>query len=283
MAWDHSDIHDDPSLDDLIRRIPPSLFKYSGLSGDRLEWMRRLIVDSELYFASPSSFNDPLDCRIPTRFEGSRLVVEQHWRGVARQFFAAAPRRDRKTRIRELVRDSATAQGQAKLTEQLFEILARNGTACFATDPTSMLMWSYYAEGHSGIAVRFGMDLDRIAALGRALVAQGTHLFPVEVQYSEDFPNCNYYTSTTHDRLKMLLGTKSIAWKHEGEWRFVLPNRAGHFKIPSPIITGVVLGMRIDARHEAMLRDWIAKRSPKVEFLRVSHRPNSFRLELVPA
>jgi hypothetical protein len=247
------------------------------------EWVRRLVVESELYFAKPSTFNDPLDCRIPARFEGSKLTVEQHWRGVAREHFASWPRRTRRARIQELIRNSATPEGRAKLTEQLFSTLAENGTACFATDPTSMLMWSYYAEGHSGVAIRFGMDFSRIAALGEALEAQGTQLFPVEVQYSNDFPNCNYYTSTTHERLKVLLGTKSAEWGHEEEWRLVLPNRSGYFKIPCTIITGVVLGMRVDARHEATIREWIANRSPRVELLRVAHMPDSFRLELVAA
>jgi hypothetical protein len=50
-----------------------------------------------------------------------------------------------------------------------------------------MLMWSYYADGHKGAAVRFGMDLDRILALGTAFKEQGTDLFPVEVDYEEEF------------------------------------------------------------------------------------------------
>jgi hypothetical protein len=283
MPWDHSDIHDDPSVDELIRQIPPEIYKYSGLSGDRLEWMRRLIVDSELYFASPSSFNDPLDCRIPTRFEAPEHIVEKHWRGIASQPYIDMPDRGREARIQQLVRDSATPEGRAKLTEQLLNLLARNGTVSFAKDPNNMLMWSYYAEGHSGIAVRFGMDLSQIAAFGQALEAQGTQLFPVRVEYSDDFPNCNYYTATTHERLKKLLGTKSAEWTHEGEWRFVLPDRTGYLKIPPTAITGVVLGMRIDPCNEAIIREWISKRSPKIDLLRVSHIENSFRLHLIPA
>jgi len=36
--------------------------------------------------------------------------------------------------------------------------------------------------------------------------------------------------ATTHELLKMLLGTKSAEWTHEGEWRFVLPDRIGYLK-----------------------------------------------------
>jgi hypothetical protein len=41
--------------------------------------------------------------------------------------------------------------------------------------------------------------------------------------------------------------------------------------------------MRIAAKDEEAIRGWLAKRSPRFELLRVVHKPNSFRLELVPA
>jgi hypothetical protein len=81
----------------------------------------------------------------------------------------------------------------------------------------------------------------------------------------------------------VLLGTKAAAWSHEGEWRIVLPNRTGNLKIPPELIAGVVLGTRISEDNERTIREWIAGRSPRIELLRVVHRPNSFQLELAPA
>jgi Protein of unknown function (DUF2971) len=275
----------DSTVDALLKRIPSSLYRYSGLGGERLEWMRRLVVESELYFAAPSLFNDPLDFKIPTSFEAPGDVIEKHWRDLAQKSFASMPAEEKEANIQGLIRDSGTSDGRKRLEKKLLGVLANNGTACFATDPTNMLMWSYYADGHKGAAVRFGMDLDRILALGTAFKEQGTDLFPVEVEYEEAFPNCNYYTADKHERIKVVLGTKSAAWKHEGEWRIVLPGRCDcYLKIPPQIITGVILGMRIGAKEEEAIRGWLAaKRSPRVELLRVVHKPNSFRLELAPA
>ena len=56
--------------------LPATTYKFSGLSGQRLEWIRALIVASKLYFARPSSFNDPLDCRVPPSFEATQLKIE---------------------------------------------------------------------------------------------------------------------------------------------------------------------------------------------------------------
>ena len=72
-----SDLASDPTLKEVIKRLPPYLHKFSGISGERLEWMRKLIVDSLLYFPQPSSFNDPLDCKIPPRFDASVISIEQ--------------------------------------------------------------------------------------------------------------------------------------------------------------------------------------------------------------
>jgi hypothetical protein len=274
----------DSSVDALLKRIPSSLYRYSGLGGDRLEWTRRLVVDSEWYFAAPSLFNDPLDFKIATSFDAPGDVVEKHWRDLAEKSLASMPAKEKEARIQGLIRDSGTSDGRKRLEERLLGVLAKNGTACLATDPTNILMWSYYADGHKGAAVRFGMDLDRLLALGTAFNEQGTDLFPVEVEYKEEFPNCNYYTADKHERIKVVLGTKSSAWKHEGEWRIVLPGRCDcYLKIPPQIITGVILGMRIGAQEEETIRGWLAKRSPPVELLRVVHKPNSFRLELALA
>lgn len=199
----------DSSVDALLKRIPSSLYRYSGLGGEQLEWMRRLVVDSEWYFAAPSLFNDPLDFKIPTSFEARADVIEKHWRDLAETSFASMPTEEKEARIQGLIRDSGTSDGRKRLEEKLLGVLARNGTACLATDPANMLMWSYYADGHKGAVVRFGMDLDRILALGTAFKEQGTDLFPVEVEYEEEFPNCNYYTADKHERIKVVLGTKS--------------------------------------------------------------------------
>ena len=67
----------------VLQRLPSRLYKFSGLDRDRLDWMRSLVVDSALYFASPSSFNDPLDCRVPPQFDADHSAKESYWRHSA--------------------------------------------------------------------------------------------------------------------------------------------------------------------------------------------------------
>jgi Protein of unknown function (DUF2971) len=273
---DPSDLLNDQTVNDLLRRMPPTLYKYSGVSGDRLERMRKLVVESELYFARPSSFNDPLDCRVAPRFDASTLLIEQHWRRVAKRNSPARHPSVHRPVIRKMLTESRTPEGQARLTNQMFESLDQNGVVCLAKDPANMLLWSYYAEGHAGVAVRFNLSLENLIAFGRSFI-------PVEVQYQSEFPDINFYKSTTTDFILTILGTKSIAWKHEQEWRLVIPGFSGCVRVPPRMINGVILGMKTSRATEAAIRGWIAGRLPRVELLRVENRQNSFELQIVKA
>ncbi len=275
-----ADLRDDPGLDEWARRIPPVLYKYSPVSGQRLEWIKSLLLDSILYFPAPSSFNDPLDCRVPPTFDASALTIAAHWKRVVRAgLVGKLSRQEERRKIKELILESRTAEGQASLAERLFQSLARNGTACLTRDPTNMLMWSYYAEGHSGVAIRFNTAPDNLIKLGRL----GEQWLPVEVNYCTEFPAINYYRCKTLDLMRMVLGTKASAWAHEQEWRLVLVGRCGPIKLPPSIIDGVVFGMRLDRGIETEIRQRIALNERRIELLRVVHKPNSFELEVVPA
>ena len=264
------------SITEQLKRMPEALYKYSGLSGPRLGWMRDLIVESKLYFAKPNSFNDPLDCQIPPSYDASALVIEQYWRRFVKQKYPHDKLRHHGETIRRIIRDSKTSSGQARLTTRFFESLDQNGIACFAKDATNMLLWSYYAEGHSGIAVRFRFTQENLSEMRRLFI-------PLEVQYQTHFPNINYYIDTKEELLRTVLGTKATVWAHEQEWRLVLVGDQGLLPLPLKMIDGVIMGMRIDPDDERNLREWIEKRESKIELLRVSNRPRTFELKLVPA
>ena len=271
-----SDPDGDSRLNDLLKRIPTQLFRYSGLAEPRFGWMRDLVVDSKLFFASPSSFNDPFDCRVPLLYDASTLAIESYWRRVAKRKYPNVKMRQHKPLIRRMVLDSKTPQGQDRLTRDRFRSLEQHGTACFAKDPASMLLWSYYGDGHAGIAVRFNMSLENLGQIPPGPI-------PIEVKYRTTFPSVNFYEGSTSDLIMTILGTKSIDWKHEDEWRLVLVKKCGYVRIPPSMIDGVILGMRIDSKNEATVRSWVAQRSPPLEVLRVVKRPGTFELTLAPA
>jgi len=141
--------------------------------GPRMEWTRNLIVDSALFFARPSMFNDPLDCRIPPSFEADPADIERFWREKwARQ---GRPARSQEE-LDGLIAKSSTEGGRQELTKVYDDLLDTYGIACFNSRPDNFLLWSYYAASHSGVTVRLDTAAEFLPADSAALPAAQSEL-----------------------------------------------------------------------------------------------------------
>lgn len=124
------------------------------------------------------------------------------------------------------------------------------GIECFTQSPTDVLMWSYYADKHTGICVEY--DFSKLFN-----TLSNAFLFPV--YYSESRPLLNLaaiYDPQTkqvcNDRLAEAFPsiirswiTKSLEWEREKEWRLISfpikeeTERSVKLPIISRIITGI--------------------------------------------
>lgn len=257
--------------------IPAHLFKYFSVpNAEYQERVRQLVVESSLYFASPQKFNDPLDCRIPPSFEANTLTIEGYWKEHLDREAPRMDRADRKAAVKKMVRESRSAEGRERLTRRCFDAVDAHGVACMSTDPVSMLMWSYYSAGHSGLVVRLKTTLEHFSQISPFAT-------PVRVNYAEQFPTINFYTDSVGHFVQTVLGTKSEAWRHENEWRLILVGRTGAVTLPRTMVDGVILGMKTPPEIEKMVRAWVLEAATPIELLRVVHRPSSFLLALEPA
>lgn len=271
----HADLTNDPRITEFAQRIPLKLYRYINIAGHRMDWARRLVVDSELFFPRPSSFNDPLDCRIPPTFQAPAQDIESYWRRWVEERFGSEGR-EHQARIDDMVRKSNSAEGQAHLTKLYFDLLETYGVACFVKGPTNMLMWSYYTAGHSGLAIRFDTN--------RLLSGIDSACMPLEVNYATDFPeDVSFYSDDRYGFVQSTLGTKADAWKHEEECRLVLVGKSGYIRLATGTIDGVIFGLRTPDDVENSVRQWVNDASNRIEIMRVTHRPKSFLLEIVPA
>ena len=175
-----------------------------------------------------------------------------------------------------MVRLSQTESGRNELTERVYKALDTVGILSLSKREANMLMWSYYAEGHKGVAIRFNMAPEHLLVIP-------ARFMPVELKYCTQFPRINYFNSTLPDFVLGILGTKAVDWEHEAEWRLVVVNRTGHVRLPPAIIDGVILGLRIAKDDEDAVRSWVKARPVKTAILRIRHKPGSFELEAVSA
>ena len=169
------------------KNIPPMLYKYRDLSVRTLS----MLVDDNLYFANPSSFNDPLDTR-PSLSPNTddveleriaRLLIKQN---VQSRLISAAQtigfsEPHKSTYIKRYSRlltdqrideinyyasdpDYETEKRRRSLLSQSIEseLLKQyeKGIVSLAERANCPLMWSHYGDEHRGICVGYSVPSD---------------------------------------------------------------------------------------------------------------------------
>ena len=106
---------------------------------------------------------------------------------------------------------AALPQMNAELQDEFFDTLSnKNGILCFSADPVQHLMWSHYAESHTGFLIEFDSKHD---FLGYAIKVD---YMPGKVVYDPTIgPN--------DAAIEEIVRTKSIHWKYEEEYRVIIP------------------------------------------------------------
>lgn len=169
------------------KKLPSILYKYRDWN--TLEH-KRLITHQELYFPSPSVFNDPFDGNIPIRwdlmsyedcFHKNLTLVEAYAKKESKGFqinFA-----ERLTKSKELFHPEIM---KCESEEQLEKWNKTIGLASFSKTKDNILMWSHYANNHKGFVV--GLDtkslirdhdfdyIDRMEYLGKYPIIRGTDI-----------------------------------------------------------------------------------------------------------
>jgi hypothetical protein len=264
----------DPRVEDLGRRLPEILYRYMRVDSGRLEWVKRLIVDGELFFAPATAFNDPFDCQIAPSFDGTLDEIRAYVCDVMeREGRTPAGNEDE---INSRVAKCNTREFHEDAARRYVALIRSYGISCFTAAPTNMLMWSYYAAGHTGVVV--GIDTLKLAEQ-----RLGASHFPLDVQYAREFPEARYYTDDDFDIARKTLGTEADVWQHEQEWRWILIGKSGAVRLAPGTVSVLIFGVRTPPETEESVRRWIQQSGQAIRVFRIANRPNTFLLEVDPA
>ncbi len=279
------------------RKIPERLYKYRAFSNRTLD---ALIAD-RLFFADPSTFNDPLDTRpslnadidadalanILARLVEQRVSAEMsaaaktiRYNGPKTLSHIAAHSRRRAEQMIAEIRYNATnpeyeTEDSARFLFGQYveeELLRRydKGIVSLAERANCPLMWSHYGDQHKGVCIGYSVtdrasdDLHKISYGGSRLIAASM----VTAMLNGD-------DDARRKVDEAVLTKKAIDWRYEREWRLIGPRGPQG----SPLeLEEVVFGMRCTPTVRYAIVKALADRSRPVRFYEIRERRGRFLL-----
>lgn len=197
---------------------PPFLYKYHRLNMHLME----MLTNSEFYMSKKSGLNDPLDLAYDITFDDYlSIYLEKN----------PSLKNDKKhLDTAKWLFNYRVDEGESHIANDLDDTLTKNRICCFTEDGNNPLMWSHYAENHTGVCVKFKPSND--PELESALLP---------VKYSDKLVKIKQLS----DFSKSLL-TKLKVWSIEKEWRILSENERFRFK--SEAIVEIVLGLNVTGK-----------------------------------
>lgn len=285
------------SLGALTKEIPTRLYKYREFNNRTLDM---LVVD-QLYFADPSTFNDPLDTKptlktdlaVPELEKTLSQLVEQRIKSEMTAAAKALKRRGPKTvehiesqsragarRFVDELQYHATDPGHEGTNPLLFllgyelgrELLRRYDTGIFSLTERANcpLMWSHYGDQHRGLCAGYSVPADASKNLHKMKYG-GSRM----VEASEVAAMLNGEEASRQKVDDAVLLRKAKDWRYEHEWRLIgsRGNQNSNLELEE-----VIFGMRCETPKFAVVKA-LQGRSRPVNFFEICERRGTFLLK----
>jgi len=254
-------------------RSPEVLYRYRHLAGKHREWTEKIITESILHFASPTRFNDSFDCKVHYRKLTATNSELKKWYGNLIK--KALPHLSREQRRGKAVKDFKgfdRKNFQIGMTKSLQAAVDNVGVLSLSTSRDSVVMWSHYAESHTGLCLGFspGKNPDFFAR------AQA-------VDYVVEYPDIEMLRDSPERQVEAFLLTKAIGWKYEDEWRIIdHKTGSGNKVFLEHALVEIILGANMDANDREFISNSIMKRKRPVSVFEASANPGSYVLDIKP-
>ena len=168
------------------------LYKYREFS----ENTDKIILNSELYFASHNSFNDPFDCNL--QFREISSYSDKEFENYCQE---------------ELEKGVDKEKYLTDLSKKLIKAKSEVGILCLSRNKKNILMWSHYAKNHEGLCFGFE-DIKDIFYKDNKI----TYII-VKYPKSKDYELISLLREK--GEIRRMFTTKSELWKYEKEIRLL--------------------------------------------------------------
>lgn len=179
-----------------------SYYVYKYLS---IESALKVLENSTLKFSSPHNFNDPFDCKVNINIDGGYQEIYNY-------LCRANKNRDISiSQLKNIATELATnpIAKYRYLVETIEQAINEMKICCFSEVYDSILMWTHYANNHTGICFKFDISKD-LACFS----------LPLKVKYAKEFHEFNLFNEYSSGITNMPR-YKSEEWAYEREIRMI--------------------------------------------------------------
>jgi len=234
------------------------IYKYTSY-----ETALKIIETNSLKFSPPKDFNDPFDLT-------TDLIGKSYTHSDLRDWLKSIP--NLSTDDKKKIFDETKANPK-KIKDMFDKALDQNkdlfGISCFSKTYQNVLMWSHYANKHSGVCLGFNImpvDPSKEFAL-------------LEVNYVNEIKPLNYFKNQSTVFLYWIF-TKSDIWSYEEEVRAVHMSRNGLINFDYNCLKEIHFGLRTSDQEVKYLQNKIADLGYSVgRFTKMEINPSTFRLK----
>ena len=251
--------------------LPDTLYKFRDWNN---KYHRELITKQVAFFASPGSFNDPFDCKIPIRYdiEPEKQLEDIYFNTIKAGYPNASEDEILKFAKRQVIEGPISPKSFKKNDTEYFEELdKRMGVFSLTQHNDDMLMWGHYANAHSGFCLGFDtvelLKIDTVDYIGI-------------IEYCEKFPLIIPKGDLINNFEKQIF-TKWDKWSYEDEFRLT-KNHIDNRKIifPKTVFKELILGCNMNKTERRKMIKLANKNHPDIEIYEARPHIEKFKIEI---
>lgn len=179
-------------------------------------------------------------------------------------------------------------RNNAKVSMNNFKVRVNEslGITCFSERPDNILMWSYYADKHSGFCVEYDFtkikQLDALMMLFPVIYSEKRPSIPMTMFEIKDLHSISISSNVEGiaDLICALL-TKSKYWENEEEWRIIyFLNNLDNQCLTADIISKIYLGTNMSEENEKIIRNIVNKKNHEIPIIKYTLDTEKYKLDL---
>jgi len=241
----------------------------------QVDRVKNIVVDSEMFFASATSFNDPFELSPTFSVEGTPAQQKAEARAQIRRNAPHLVGKALEEAVRSYQSFMSTPVNARKferdMESKFAEFLRKQvGVCCLTGERDNLLVWAHYADSHAGICLEFDGACP-IVGDAQAVI------------YSENRKPVNIAVDSPEQLAGKTLLTKSHHWGYEVEWRTIRwRGGSGSENFEPEHLTGIILGARASKETEKTVRGWLDSRPTPCTLYKARVSPTHFELLIEP-